>query len=177
MRAFGQGSLSSFLKTGLDVVVWALWLALGATTAALAVALLAQPFIGASEPAGRFAALARFLRRGPVVFGLLLAADLYWGALLAVADRLRRVFETLIAGRPFDLRNVRRLQEIGLALLVLQFAGYALAVTAPLALGAGKRPAGDGAAVSGWFAVLVVFVLAEVFREGARLQAEAELTV
>ena len=28
-----------------------------------------------------------------------------------------------------------------------------------------------------WFAVLVVFVLAEVFREGARLRREAELTI
>ena len=28
-----------------------------------------------------------------------------------------------------------------------------------------------------WFAVLVVFVLAEVFREGARLREEAELTI
>jgi hypothetical protein len=28
-----------------------------------------------------------------------------------------------------------------------------------------------------WFAVLVIFVLAEVFREGARLRNEAELTI
>ena len=28
-----------------------------------------------------------------------------------------------------------------------------------------------------WFSVLVVFVLAEVFREGARLRREAELTI
>jgi hypothetical protein len=28
-----------------------------------------------------------------------------------------------------------------------------------------------------WFAVLVIVVLAEVFREGARLRGEAELTI
>ncbi len=28
-----------------------------------------------------------------------------------------------------------------------------------------------------WFSVLVVFVLAEVFREGARLRRDAELTI
>ena len=177
MRAFGQGSLSSFLKTGLDVVVVALWLALAGTTAALALALLAQPFVGAQEPSGRFAEFARLIRRGPVLFALLLATDVYWAALLVVADRLRRVFATLIAGRPFDLGNVRRLQQIGAALLALELAGYAIAVTAPSALGAARRSHGDGANVSGWFAILVVFVLAEVFREGARLQAEAELTV
>ena len=31
--------------------------------------------------------------------------------------------------------------------------------------------------VTAWFAVLIVFVLAEVFREGARLRREAELTI
>ena len=36
---------------------------------------------------------------------------------------------------------------------------------------------GPGLNLSGWFATLIVFVLAEVFREGARLRAEAELTV
>lgn len=177
MRAFGHGSLSSFLKTGLDVVVWALVLVLALTTVALAVTLLAQPFVGAAEPQGRFAELARLIRRGPVVCGALAVADLYWAALLAVADRLRRVFATLIAGRPFEPGNVRRLQEIGLALLVLELAGYALAMLAPVALGAPRPKGGDGANLSGWFAILVVFVLAEVFREGARLQAEAELTV
>ena len=94
-----------------------------------------------------------------------------------MADRLRRVFTTLIAGRPFDPGNVRRLQEIGVALLALELAGYAIAVTAPSALGVARHASGDGANVSGWFAILVVFVLAEVFREGARLQADAELTV
>ncbi len=177
MRAFGHGSLSSFLKTGLDVVVWALVAVLALTTAALAATLLAQPFVGSGEPRGAFAAVARLIRRGPVVSGFLAVADVYGAALLAVADRLRRVFATLIAGRPFEPRNVRRLQEIGLSLLVLELAGYALAMLAPAALGAPRRTGGDGANLSGWFAVLVVFVLAEVFREGARLQAEAELTV
>lgn len=177
MRAFGQGSLSSFLKTGLDVVVWALWLMLGTTTLALAVTLLAQPFVGSAEPAGRFAEVARLIRRGPVVCVFLAVADVYWAALLTVADRLRRLFSTLIAGRPFEPGNVRRLQEIGLALVALELAGYLLAMLAPAALGARRPPGGEGANPTGWFAVLVVFVLAEVFREGARLQAEAELTV
>ena len=38
MRAFGQGSLSSFLKAVLDVVVYALWGLLALTTLGLAVA-------------------------------------------------------------------------------------------------------------------------------------------
>ena len=178
MRAFGQGSLSSFLKAVLDVVVYALWALLALTTLALAVSLLAQPFIGAAPPSGRFAELARLLKRGPALFALLLAGDAYWAALLVVADRLRRVFATLIQGRPFRPENVRRLQVIGAALVVLEIAGYALSWLVGPGLGT-TEPHGraGGVNVSGWFSILVVFVLAEVFREGARLQAEAELTV
>jgi hypothetical protein len=35
----------------------------------------------------------------------------------------------------------------------------------------------DSFTLTAWFSVLVVFVLAEVFREGARLRREAELTI
>ena len=42
-----------------------------------------------------------------------------------------------------------------------------------------ERVTGAGVTLNltAWFAILVVFVLAEVFREGARLRREAELTV
>jgi hypothetical protein len=36
---------------------------------------------------------------------------------------------------------------------------------------------GGGISLTTWFAVLVIFVLAEVFREGARLRGDAELTI
>jgi hypothetical protein len=35
----------------------------------------------------------------------------------------------------------------------------------------------SGVSLTPWFSVLVVLVLAEVFREGARLRREAELTI
>jgi hypothetical protein len=39
------------------------------------------------------------------------------------------------------------------------------------------RSAGAWPELTPWFSVVVVFVLAEVFREGARLRREAELTI
>jgi hypothetical protein len=39
------------------------------------------------------------------------------------------------------------------------------------------RQVGEDFNLTIWFAVLVVLVLAEVFREGARLRREAELTI
>jgi hypothetical protein len=41
--------------------------------------------------------------------------------------------------------------------------------------GAGREQ--PNMSLTAWFSVLVVFVLAEVFREGARLRREAELTI
>jgi hypothetical protein len=46
-----------------------------------------------------------------------------------------------------------------------------------LALVPGIDHVGPSISLSGWFSILVVFVLAEVFREGARLRREAELTI
>jgi len=40
-----------------------------------------------------------------------------------------------------------------------------------------KAPESDNVNLTAWFAVLVVFVLAEVFREGARLRRDAQLTI
>lgn len=177
MRAFGPGSVSSLLKIGLDVVTYALGAALFMGALGFLVAVLVQPVLG---PPGvgppRFGAFDPVLRRGPALLVLLIGVEVWLAALLAVADRLRRVFATLIEGRPFRPGNAQRLRAIGLALIVLQLAGYALPMlVAPVFPEARlKRPDPD---VSAWFAVLVVFVLAEVFREGARLQAEAELTV
>ena len=177
MRAFGPGSVSSFLKTGLDVVVYALGAALVVGAVGLLLSVLAQPLLG---PAGagspRFGQLDPVLRKGWALTLLMVGVEVWLGALMLVADRLRRVFATLIEGRPFHPRNAERLRVIGLGLIVLQLAGYLLPMLVePVFPGArGRRTDPD---LSAWFAVLVVFVLAEVFREGARLQAEAELTV
>ena len=176
MRAFGPGSVSSFLKTGLDVIAYALWGAIGVVAVMIVLAVLSQPFLGPSGGPERFGELGPILRRGPALLALLAGIEVWMAALLMVVDRLRRVFATLIEGRPFRPKNAEHLRVIGLSLIVLQLSGYALPMLVGPVLGRGAARRGD-VDLSAWFSVLVVFVLAEVFREGARLQAEAELTV
>jgi hypothetical protein len=94
-----------------------------------------------------------------------------------IVRSLRRIFLTLVAGDPFRPENVNRLRGVGLGLAALA----ALNLVVP-ALDAwimpGVVPPNSGwPDLTGWFSVLVVFVLAEVFREGARLRREAELTI
>lgn len=178
MRAFGPGSVSSFLKTTLDLACLLLWGALAVLVASTAAGLLWQPFLGPrpADATGPLAEAEALLRRGPVLLALALGGGVHLGALLVAADRLRRVFALMSTGDPFHPSNVARLRQAGMALVAIQLSAYALHLAAG-AIFPRLRGSGLDLNLSGWFAILVVFVLAEVFREGARLRAEAELTI
>ena len=181
MRALGPGSVSSFLKVILDVVRWVLLVSAGAVTLAIVAVLLLSFRPDILDNAINLSAL--HLRGpwiGPLAAGALLAGDLYIAGALVIVGRLRRIFQTLIAGDPFHPDNVRRLRVIGGALAVLELGRYAFAVVAELiirGLGLEKVDTGGQINLNTWFSVLVIVVLAEVFREGARLRGEAELTI
>lgn len=185
MRALGPGSVSSVLKVGLDVFNVLLWAVLALTVILVFVVLIAQPFLvsqitveGDTDPAQ-----VRALIRSPLIPALCGILAVYVGGLVFIVGRLRRVFVTLTQGDPFRPENVRRLQLIGFTLAALEFLSYAVRSLlswlneARLDGQLDVNSAGSGFNPTIWFAVLVVFVLAEVFREGARLRREAELTI
>ena len=174
MRALGPGSVSSFLKIILDVVYVALWISLGAVALALLAALLFS-FNPDLFPAVMTVEAAQVASKGPVFAGMLLAFALSIGGVLVIVDALRRIFVTLTAGDPFHPNNVRRLRLVGVMLAALEISRYVVWGLSPL-LPLIKRNEPNFNLTS-WFSVLVVFVLAEVFREGARLRREAELTI
>ena len=184
MRALGPGSVSSLLKTALDVVYFILWIVAVAVGLATITGLVIAPFLP-SVAAGdarviidgrQYSDLAKLV---PVAVAGLLAALAYIVGLIAIVGRLRRIFQTLSAGDPFQPENVSRLRFIGVVLAALLLLGYVVPVLMsgffPDATDGGE--AGPYVGLTSWFAVLVVFVLAEVFREGARLRHEAELTI
>lgn len=176
MRAMGPGSVSSFLKIILDVVYYALIVGLGALVLFTIGGLLLSfnpeliKGINISGDGGRISA------KGPMLVAVLVYGLLYVGALLAIVRHLRRVFATLTAGDPFHPDNIKRLRLVGFVLAGMEIGRYCFqAVLTAIAPEADKTL--DGVNFTTWFAVLVVFVLAEVFREGARLRREAELTI
>ena len=82
----------------------------------------------------------------------------------------------MIVGDPFHPDNVRRLRVVGGILAALEIGRYAFAALTRVLMR--DEQVVDGSfTLTAWFSVLVVFVLAEVFREGARLRREAELTI
>lgn len=174
MRAFGPGSVSSFLKIILDVIFAALWIALGAIALALLAALLFS-FNPDLFPDVLTTNAALVATRGPVYAGILLMFGLSIGGVLVIVHSLRQIFAALTAGDPFHPRNVQRLRLIGVMLAALELGRYAVwGLTPFIPL---LRNVEHNFNLTAWFSVLVVFVLAEVFREGARLRREAELTI
>lgn len=176
-RTLGPGSVSSLLKIALDVT----YVLLMIITAILLLLFLASIFIPianlnitvSNDAGGRQQPLTRPL----LLFGVG-ALTSYFGGFLMILRNLRLIFRTLTIGDPFQPDNVRRLREVGLILAVVT-GGVWMAqgiVASRLAPGV-MEPQGFGELLTPIFSVLVVFVLAEVFREGARLRRESELTI
>ena len=174
MRALGPGSVSSFLKIILDVVYAALWISVGVLAMMLLAAVLFSfnPDLLPKSAAVDGVVLAG---RGPMFAAILLAFGLSVAGVLVIVDALRRIFLTLTAGDPFHPENVRRLRRIGLMLAALELGRYVVWWLSSLMPWIKRDP--SNFSLTAWFSVFVVFVLAEVFREGARLRREAELTI
>ncbi len=171
MRALGPGSVSSLLKLILDVTYFALWGFSGLLVLAALVALLAPADLDIWRQMGAHGAHGAMLSVG------LMAYALYVGVVLFIVERLRRIFGALTAGDPFHPGNVARLRSIGFALAGLELINYLTNLVSGWVFRDQFKSVRFPFNATAWFAVLVVFVLAEVFREGARLRSEAELTI
>jgi len=174
MRALGPGSVSSFLKIILDVVHAAVVVGVAAA-GLLALAGLLFSVNPALLAGVRLSDGGSFVDRAPTLVAGLLLACAYMAGVVVIVGALRRIFATLTAGDPFRPENVGRLRLIGAMLGGLELGRYGVwGVSAWLPGVRGVKPSFS---LTAWFSVLVVFVLAEVFREGARLRREAELTI
>lgn len=193
MRALGPGSVSSILKAALDAANIVIWIGVFGLCLVFLAALIFQPFLPDALVQGATAAESDFsingddltreqilsLIRGPAIPVGLFVLILYLGGLAAITGRLRRVFQTLTRGDPFHPQNGRRLRQIGFALAFIELVDQLAPdlVFALLPEGVGPRQFGLSFDFTAWFSVAVVLVLGEVFREGARLRREAELTI
>ena len=104
----------------------------------------------------------------------LIAVPLYY----FILKRLLAIVATVRIGDPFVAANADRLKAIGWVLVALQLLSIVIAAvgkmvstkTMPVHLDAGFS-------TSGWLAVLLAFVLAQVFAEGARMRDDLVGTV
>jgi hypothetical protein len=95
-----------------------------------------------------------------------------------VLRRLQTIIGTVRRGDPFIPTNAYRLQEIAWFLLALQLLTLVIGIvgkgistkTHPIHVNAGFSP-------SGWLAVILMFILARVFAQGALMREDLDGTV
>lgn len=170
MKAIGKGSLASILAVGLHVVRIVLWIGLAGLTTAVAVVLVAPFFLD------HLANVRGVSIDGEIDSGDMLEVLRHWvtfAVMLYVVDRLLELLKTLRFGSPFVKENAARFRNVGYALLLgegskIAFGVFGSFVDADIDVGLELIPI---------IAVAAVFVLAEVFREGARMKEEQDLTV
>ncbi|HWA01306.1 MAG TPA: DUF2975 domain-containing protein [Caulobacterales bacterium] len=200
MKALGRGSIASFIRWALGFAWWVLWFCavcwvIAAVSYAVLLILVANGVVDANILTGGHGEIhvgdtghfdVTYDDAGgatwPVVVPSLLVGAVAIAGGLVIVWRLRRLFANFSTGEPFHKANADHLRAIWIALLAIEVSRYILmAVTGALlvAFGDDNTHAKFTAHVdlSTWFAILILIVLAEVFREGARLREEQELTI
>ncbi len=172
IKAIGKGSLASILAVVLHVVRVVVWIVF----AALSAAIVAIPFLPA---------VAKFVAGAEGVsidgdldvdagdFVEVLKHFITFGVTLYVVERLLEILKTLRFGSPFVKENADRFRKLGWALLIGEGSKILIGVLAAI-FDADVDTGLEGITL---IAVVAVFVLSEVFREGARMKEEQDLTV
>jgi hypothetical protein len=172
IRAIGKGSLASILAAGLHIVRVVVWIAFAGLSAAIVAIPLLPHFAGwiaqmdgakidggIDVDAGDFVEVLRHF--------------ISFGVALYVVERLLELLKTLRFGSPFVKENAVRFRNVGVALLFGELSKIVIWILAAI-FDADVEADLD---FTLFVAIAAVFVLAEVFREGARMKEEQDLTV
>ncbi|WP_411816672.1 DUF2975 domain-containing protein [Hyphococcus sp. DH-69] len=175
MRAIGKGSLASILAIGLHITRIILSISLvGIVLMLLIIPLL--PSLAemlsdwgdlevADEGDEKLASLN--------VYFSVAHAFATTAVMLFVVNRLLEILKTLRLGSPFVKENADRFRAVGYALLIGEGAKFAFGLFSMIF----RADIDINSSFISWLAIIAVFVLAEVFREGARMKEEQDLTV
>ena len=111
--------------------------------------------------------------RAIMVIGLVAIAVVH-----TILRRLRTIVDTVRGGNPFIADNARRLHAIAWSVLGIEALRLMVAAIARLVSNAAQpMHMGGGYSLAPWLSVLLLFVLAGVFTQGARMRDDLEGTV
>lgn len=176
MRAIGKGSLASILAVGLHFTRIILIIAFIGLSIAMAVVPFVPLVVGAIQ------GIPGLNLSGDIDVGVdagdfigLSFKFVTFGVMLFVVNKLLDILKTLRFGSPFVMENADRFREVGYALLIGEGAKFAFGFLAMI-FDAGDEVDVDTTFIA-WIAIIAVFVLSSVFREGAKMKEEQDLTV
>lgn len=160
------------IVTGLNVLNW---IFAGVFAAVLVLTFAAEPRIAAdisrTFPDARAGALLRDVR---LVMAIGIAAFFPARILLV---RLGSILRSVETGDAFVAENGDRLRQMGWALLALQILDLAFGWIALSVSRTTDEYLGWSLSLTGWLAVLLIFVLARVWTEGSAMRDDLEGTV
>jgi hypothetical protein len=172
MKAIGKGSLASILAAGLHIIRIVLFVAFFGLCIAAAALPLAPLLVEAVEKI-KGVHLDADLDTSAADYLKILSHFVTVGVMLYIVNRLLEILRTLRFGSPFVRENADRFKRVGFALLIgegakfgFSFVGMIFDVDLDLDM-----------ELTTWVAIIAVFVLAEVFHEGAKMKEEQDLTV
>lgn len=199
-------SIASFVKFLLDAAWWAVAVGLGLLVIVLACSFLVEirgdnltlslpvsvevdaPVVGVEgESNAHFEKLRGNLRfparKGAFFSGSVAVVVLMFGYVLWIVTQLRSIFRSLSRGLPFVEGNARRIRYIGVAVIlgetgraiIVYFWSHYTSLHFTMS-GAHFAPSADISLIT-IVSGLAILVIAEVFREGARLQEDQSLTI
>ena len=171
-----KNSMAAFLSTVVTVIFWLAIVLGGFVFLILSIGLIgslnggeiALPLVEARAdgvPAGRLVA---------ALVGLLVFAP----GIAYICAQLRRILSTLAEGDPFLPENAPRLTRIAIAIAAIEIIRMCsvLVLAATVDLGDGYV-ASININLAVWGAVIVLLILAQVFKEGTRLREEEKMTI
>ena len=197
MKALGKGSVASVVGVGLTIVHIALIVAfavvvlvlLGVAATAAGVHLGWLDSLTADGDLRIDSGGVRITQSGDGVLSWPLfvlaggAAVVALSGALVIVGRLKLLFNTFTSNQPFSRANADHLRVIWITMMVIELSKYVLTGGVIAGLVHFGRPEGVDMDVnfefdlSAWAAILILIVLAEVFREGARIHEENQLTI
>lgn len=95
-----------------------------------------------------------------------------------IFTELIRIVESVRVGQPFIIENAKRLRAIAWSLLTLELLHICvIAITSAVSSKEVPIHISSNFSITGWLAILLLFVLAQVFLEGASMREDLEGTV
>jgi len=118
----------------------------------------------------------------PIFVPALLIGGVAVAGALMIVWRLRKLFDSFSSGEPFRRENANHLRAIWIIMMIIELSRYVLFAVTGLLITIFGGPNVQAhyefnVDLSTWGAILILIVLAEVFREGARMKEEQELTI
>jgi hypothetical protein len=203
MKALGKGSIASWVQVGLQVAWWLLWFAavclvIAAIGYGVVYVMIANGQIDPSFLSGGDGRIQAGDGDGafsityddphgftwPVAIPVFLIGATAIAGSLVIVWRLRRLFESFTSGEPFRRENANHLRVIWITMVAVEISRWLLMALTGFLLVQFANDSGsevsielEGERLSTWMSILILICLAEVFREGARLKEEQELTI